>query len=196
MGEQNMDGGQFFTQREVIPAMVLTLDPAPDEMVYDPCCGNGGCLAEAFGHMARTLGDAPAATEIERLKHKNFFGCEKENLVFPIALSNVVLHGIDQPEPLARQHLDRSARGFFGMQGASRASGQGAPTRRRDPSGKEAQRRPGVRGVCNARRTTCARYILAPRTIKAYGNISPLEVELALTVWHSRCETWITWKRW
>jgi hypothetical protein len=77
MGEKNRDGGQFFTWREVIPAMVLTLDPAPDETVYDPCCGTGGCLAEAFGHMARTLGDAPAATEIERLKHKTFFGCKE-----------------------------------------------------------------------------------------------------------------------
>jgi type I restriction enzyme M protein len=97
MGEKNSDGGQFFTPREVIRAMLLTLDPTPGETVYDPCCGTGGFLAEAFGHMARKLGDAPAATEIERLKHDTFFGREKENLVFPIALANLVLHGIDQP---------------------------------------------------------------------------------------------------
>ena len=28
---------------------------------------------------------------------KTFFGKEKENLVYPIALANLVLHGIDQP---------------------------------------------------------------------------------------------------
>ena len=38
-----------------------------------------------------------SSTDLERLKHDTFFGREKENLVFPIALANLVLHGIDQP---------------------------------------------------------------------------------------------------
>lgn len=97
MGEKNSDGGQFFTPREVIRAMVHTVDPSPGQTVYDPCCGTGGFLAVAYEHMARRLGNAPASTEIERLKHDTFFGREKENLVFPIALANLVLHGIDQP---------------------------------------------------------------------------------------------------
>jgi type I restriction enzyme M protein len=46
---------------------------------------------------ARNIGKSPAATEIDTLKHDTFFGREKENLVFPIALANLVLHGIDQP---------------------------------------------------------------------------------------------------
>lgn len=97
MGEKNSDGGQFFTPREVIRAMVHTINPSLGQTVYDPCCGTGGFLAVAYEHMARKLGDAPAATDIERLKHETFFGREKENLVFPIALANLVLHGIDQP---------------------------------------------------------------------------------------------------
>ena len=51
----------------------------------------------AYEHIARNMGNAPAATEIDTLKHDTFFGREKENLVFPIALANLVLHGIDQP---------------------------------------------------------------------------------------------------
>ena len=97
MGEKNSDGGQFFTPREVIRAMVHTVNPHLGQTVYDPCCGTGGFLAVAYEHMARALGNAPAATDIERLKHETFFGREKENLVFPIALANLVLHGIDQP---------------------------------------------------------------------------------------------------
>ena len=97
MGEKNSDGGQFFTPREVVRAMVGTLDPAPGETLYDPCCGTGGFLAQSYEYLARKLGDAPAATDLERLKHDTFFGREKENLVFPIALANLVLHGIDQP---------------------------------------------------------------------------------------------------
>jgi len=97
MGEKNSDGGQFFTPREVIRAMVHTIDPQPGETVYDPCCGTGGFLAIAYEHIARKLGQTPASTDLDTLKHDAFFGREKENLVFPIALSNLVLHGIDQP---------------------------------------------------------------------------------------------------
>ncbi|WP_137127944.1 N-6 DNA methylase [Roseomonas sp. HF4] len=97
MGEKNSDGGQFFTPREVVRAMVRTLDPQLGETVYDPCCGTGGFLAQAYDYLARALGDGASATDLERLKHDTFFGREKENLVFPIALANLVLHGIDQP---------------------------------------------------------------------------------------------------
>ncbi|PKN31128.1 MAG: restriction endonuclease subunit M [Deltaproteobacteria bacterium HGW-Deltaproteobacteria-21] len=97
MGEKNSDGGQFFTPREVIRAMVHAIDPQPGETIYDPGCGTGGFLAVAYEHMARKLGNAPASTDIDTLKHDTFFGREKENLVLPIALANLVLHGIDQP---------------------------------------------------------------------------------------------------
>ena len=97
MGEKNSDGGQFFTPREVIRAMVHTLQPKLGESVYDPCCGTGGFLAIAYEHIARNLGNSPTSTDIDVLKHDTFFGREKENLVFPIALANLVLHGIDQP---------------------------------------------------------------------------------------------------
>ena len=97
MGEKNSDGGQFFTPREVIRAMVHTVDPLPGKTVYDPCCGTGGFLAVAYEHIARKQGSRPSSTDIDTLKHDTFFGREKENLVFPIALANLVLHGIDQP---------------------------------------------------------------------------------------------------
>lgn len=97
MGEKNSDGGQFFTPREVIRAMVHTLGPKLGDTIYDPCCGTGGFLAIAYEHIARNLGHAPASTDLDTLKHDTFFGREKENLVFPIALANLVLHGVDQP---------------------------------------------------------------------------------------------------
>ena len=95
MGEKNSDGGQFFTPREVIRAMVHTINPSLGQTVYDPCCGTGGFLAVAYEHIAQTLGQAPSSTDLDKLKQDTFFGREKENLVFPIALANLVLHGID-----------------------------------------------------------------------------------------------------
>ena len=109
MGEKNSDGGQFFTPREVIRAMVHSVDPALGQTVYDPCCGTGGFLAVAYEHMARKLGKAAASTDLEALKHDTFFGREKENLVFPIALANLVLHGIDQPNLWHGNSLTRRA---------------------------------------------------------------------------------------
>lgn len=97
MGEKNSDGGQFFTPREVIRAMVHTVNPSLGQKIYDPGCGTGGFLAVAYEHILRKMGQNPASTNIEKLKHETFFGREKENLVFPIALANLVLHGIDQP---------------------------------------------------------------------------------------------------
>lgn len=97
MGEKNSDGGQFFTPREVIRAMVHTIQPTLGMTVYDPCCGTGGFLAVAYEHITREMGLSPASTDIDKLKHETFFGREKDNIAFPIALANLVLHGIDQP---------------------------------------------------------------------------------------------------
>ncbi len=96
MGEKNNDGGQFFTPREVIRAIVQTIDPRVNETVYDPACGTGGFLAQAYEHMKAQLGGDATAEQLETLGG-SFYGREKENLIYPIALANLVLHGIDQP---------------------------------------------------------------------------------------------------
>jgi type I restriction enzyme M protein len=98
MGEKGNDGGQFFTPREVIRAMVQTVDPKIGETVYDPGCGTGGFLAQAFEYMAG-LGRSKITSpdQLETLKRSTCFGREKDNLIYPIALANLVLHGIDEP---------------------------------------------------------------------------------------------------
>jgi type I restriction enzyme M protein len=97
LGEKNNDGGQFFTPRQVIKAMVRAIDPKVGETVYDPGCGTGGFLAQAFEYMKEQLGRAATADQLETLKQRTFWGREKENLIYPIALANLVLHGIDKP---------------------------------------------------------------------------------------------------
>ena len=97
MGEKRNDGGQFFTPRQVIRAMVQVVDPGIDETVYDPCCGTGGFLAQSFEHIVGRLGEDATAEQLEALKQGTFWGREKENLIYPIALANLVLHGIDKP---------------------------------------------------------------------------------------------------
>jgi len=97
MGEKNNDGGQFFTPREVIRAMVRAINPKAGETVYDPGCGTGGFLAQAYEWMRAGLGVSATADQLRTLREEAFWGREKADLVFPIALANLVLHGIDQP---------------------------------------------------------------------------------------------------
>jgi len=97
MGEKGNDGGQFFTPRQVIKAMVQVINPGIDDTVYDPGCGTGGFLAQSFEHIKANLGGDATAEQLETLKQRTFWGREKENLIYPIALANLVLHGVDKP---------------------------------------------------------------------------------------------------
>ncbi len=97
MGEKGNDGGQFFTPRQVIKAMVQVIDPKADETVYDPGCGTGGFLAQSFEHINGKLGNDATADQLETIKQRTFWGREKENLIYPIALANLILHGVDKP---------------------------------------------------------------------------------------------------
>jgi len=97
MGEKGNDGGQFFTPRQVIKAMVQVIDPNIDDTVYDPGCGTGGFLAQSFEHIMGKIGNKAIGDQLETLKQRTFWGREKENLIYPIALANLILHGIDKP---------------------------------------------------------------------------------------------------
>jgi type I restriction enzyme M protein len=98
MGEKGNDGGQFFTPREVIRVIVRVIDPKIGETVYDPGCGTGGFLAQAYEHMAGPNNEKiTAPDQLETLKRLTFYGREKDSAIYPIALANLMLHGIDEP---------------------------------------------------------------------------------------------------
>jgi type I restriction enzyme M protein len=94
MGEKGNDGGQFFTPREIIRAMVKVIDPQIGETIFDPAAGTGGFLAQAFDYMKDKN---PSPEQLSTLKHRTFYGREKDNIIYPIGLANMILHGIDEP---------------------------------------------------------------------------------------------------
>ena len=98
MGEHGSDAGQFFTPREIIRVIVRVVDPHIGETVYDPGCGTGGFLAQSYEHMAGPGNcNIKSPADLETLKQQAFFGREKDDVIYPIALANLVLHGIDEP---------------------------------------------------------------------------------------------------
>ena len=94
LGEKANDGGQFFTPREVIRLIVEVVNPKVGGNVYDPCCGTGGFLIEAYKHM---MAQSPNATEIAALKTERFWGREDADEAIPILMANMALHDIELP---------------------------------------------------------------------------------------------------
>ncbi len=97
MGEKGNDGGQFFTPREICRVLVQVVAPRIGESVYDAGCGTCGILAQSFGYMRDKAGSKITGPQLEALKHRTFYGREKDNAIYPIALANLILHGIDEP---------------------------------------------------------------------------------------------------
>lgn len=121
MGEKGNDGGQFFTPREIIRMMIKVVNPQIGQTVYDPCCGTGGFLAQAMEYMAGkddrgNYFPDKSSREIDTLKHNTFYGREKDNQVYPIALANLILHSIDSPQLWHGNTLDGAVTydGLFG----------------------------------------------------------------------------------
>lgn len=100
MGEKGNDGGQFFTPREIIRAMIQVIDPQIGQKIYDPASGTGGFLAQSYEYMREALGGEITAKQLGTLKLHTFYGREKENLIYSIALANLVLPARHRPAVL------------------------------------------------------------------------------------------------
>jgi type I restriction enzyme M protein len=94
LGEKKNDGGQFFTPREIIRVIVKIVKPELGRPVYDPCAGTCGFLIEAFKHL---MAQQPTGTQIQQLKTETLWAREDAAEAIPIALANMVLHGVDLP---------------------------------------------------------------------------------------------------
>ena len=94
LGEKKNDGGQFFTPREIIRVVVNTVKPEIGKSVYDPCCGTGGFLIEAYKYLMK---QNPTPTQIQELKTETLWGREDAGEAIPICLANMVLHEVDLP---------------------------------------------------------------------------------------------------
>nr|WP_233353641.1 N-6 DNA methylase [Hellea balneolensis] len=94
MGNAGRNGGEYYTPRPLIRAMIKVLDPEIGETVYDGACGSAGFLCEAYDYMK--TGDL-SASDYETLQERTFYGQEKKSLAYIIGIMNMVLHGIETP---------------------------------------------------------------------------------------------------
>jgi type I restriction enzyme M protein len=96
----NKKAGEFYTPRPVIRLMTMILQPQDSETVYDPACGTGGMLLEAFNYVRIHNG------EYRRL---GLYGQEKNLTTSSIARMNLILHGLEDFKIIRDDTLRRPA---------------------------------------------------------------------------------------
>ncbi len=103
MGNAGRNGGEYYTPRPLIRAMVEVVQPRIGERIYDGACGSAGFLCEAFEH----LKSQPNLTtsDLDALQDRTFYGKEKKSLAYVLAIMNMILHGIEAPNVIRTNTL-------------------------------------------------------------------------------------------
>ena len=95
MGNAGRNGGEYYTPRPLIRAMIQVLAPRIGETIYDGACGSAGFLCEAHDYLR---GKSRLTTkDIKVLQERTFYGSEKKGLAYVIGVMNMILHGIEAP---------------------------------------------------------------------------------------------------
>src|SRR5229473_6304514 len=121
MGNAGRNGGEYYTPRPLIRAIVKVVQPKLGERIYDGACGSAGFLCESFEYLKSGNANLPigglknAKTGAQRnailengvpklttkdlkvLQDRTFVGKEKKSLAYVIAIMNMILHGIEAP---------------------------------------------------------------------------------------------------
>jgi type I restriction enzyme M protein len=102
MGNAGRNGGEYYTPRPLIRAIVQVVNPQIGETVYDPAVGSAGFLCEAFEFMRKggSTGAELSTADLDTLQSRTFTGKEKKSLAYVIAIMNMILHGIEAPKVL------------------------------------------------------------------------------------------------
>jgi type I restriction enzyme M protein len=106
--------GQFLTPRHIIRYMVAMVDPKIGETVFDPACGSGGFLLNAYEWIKlnnsdpklieerngnkRGPGDKLSKKQWQFLQHETFFGQDVDPDMVRITLMNFFLHGLEESD--------------------------------------------------------------------------------------------------
>jgi len=96
MGNAGRNGGEYYTPRPLIRAMVQVIDPQLGERIYDGACGSAGFLCEAFVYL-QDRNPRRTTAQDRVLQEQTFYGKEKKSLAYVIAIMNMILHGIETP---------------------------------------------------------------------------------------------------
>ena len=98
MGNAGRNGGEYYTPRPLIRAIIQVVQPKIGERIYDGACGSAGFLCESFDYL-KAKGNL-TTKDLGALQTRTFYGKEKKSLAYVIAIMNMILHGIEAPNIL------------------------------------------------------------------------------------------------
>ncbi len=96
MGNAGRNGGEYYTPRPLIRAIVQVTAPQLGERIYDGAVGSAGFLCEAFDYL-RQQNPKRTTAQDRALQERTFYGKEKKSLAYVIGVMNMILHGIEAP---------------------------------------------------------------------------------------------------
>lgn len=95
MGNAGRNGGEYYTPRPLIRAIVRVVKPKIGDTIYDGACGSAGFLCESFDYL-KSQGKL-TTKDLTTLQTRTFYGKEKKSLAYVIGIMNMILHGIEAP---------------------------------------------------------------------------------------------------
>ena len=96
MGNAGRNGGEYYTPRPLIRAIIKTVKPELGQTIYDGAVGSAGFLCEAYDYLRTSTPSAPPP-RTRPCRRRTFYGKEKKSLAYVIAIMNMILHGIEAP---------------------------------------------------------------------------------------------------
>jgi len=104
------DLGEYYTPRHIVKLIVDLVDPKFGDKVYDPCCGTGGFLIEAFRHIKRSCN--PTVSNLKFLEEETIHGGELTGTA-KIAKMNMILAGDGHTHIIQQDSLKNPRKGEF-----------------------------------------------------------------------------------
>lgn len=87
------DSGEFYTPRPVVRFMVQVMNPQLGETIFDPACGTGGFLVEAYEYLKQNC-----SAQDWQILQKSLIGAEAKSLPLMLAHMSLLLHGFEYPD--------------------------------------------------------------------------------------------------
>jgi type I restriction enzyme M protein len=104
------NAGEYYTPRAVTQFMTDMVNPRLGDKILDPACGTGGFLVCALENIRK---NEVKTVEDNAVLQKSIFGVEKKPLPHLLAVTNMLLHGIEVPSNIRRDNtLSRPLRDY------------------------------------------------------------------------------------
>lgn len=102
------NAGEFYTPRAVTDFMVEMIDPKLGESIADFACGTGGFLTSTLKKLENNVKNI----NDRELYVQSVYGIEKKPLPYLLAITNLLIHDIDEPNIIHGNSLERDVREY------------------------------------------------------------------------------------